>query len=330
MEFWVKGIDAFKLGLLNHLRRLLFKPIGNKEPSRILVVRKGTIGDHVVCQPIYLAILDRYAKSKVDLLTSNGGLDYAHISKLPEHHLFNDTINFEDYSKGDLAQRIKSNRYDMVIELPQDLDTLYTQTRNMLFYKYCGISQGLGWSPGISRVFRSFRFNQLPLKREWQKHADHLMRQGFDTKIVERYITTQTTKLPLDYTQMDLSQTVAIAPGAKLRCKQWPHFKALIGRLIELNYPVLLIGGDQDGEYIDFPEVTNLCGKLDILQSKYVLSKVKLLVCNDSGPMHLAYSAGTPLIALFGGRRLSKSLVATRKCQQCSFVQECKLSCRLF
>lgn len=303
--FWVNGIDWLKLGILNLLKRVLFKPIGSKEPSRLLVVRKGTIGDHVVCQPIYLAILDRYANTRIDLLTSNGGLDYAHISKLPEHVLFNETINFDDYAKGELMRKIRSNQYDMVIELPQDLDTIYTQSRNMFFYRFCGIKQGIGWSPGISRDFRSHRFYHHRLKREWQKHAYNLTGLGID--INERYLPTESVELPPGYGKMDFSQMVAVAPGAKLLCKQWPHFNELVNRLVKSNYIVLLVGGKQDHQLIDNPKVTNLCGKLNIHQSKYVLSKVKLLVCNDSGPMHLAYSAQTPLIACFGGRSYPKA-----------------------
>ncbi len=305
--FWIKKVDLFKSGLLNRLRGLLFRPMGYKIPKRILLVRKGTIGDHVVCQPLYLAIKDYYSTQNIDLLTSNGGLEYAHISKLPEQGLFNETINFNDLGKKEIFEQIKSKRYDLVIELPQDLDTIYTQVRNMIFYRWCGIKQGVGWAPGISKQLRNYRFKKIPLKREWEKHADTLKAQGFDELIKEKYMPVDQVELPKEYSQVDFKEMIAIAPGAKFKCKQWPHYNRLAHALIKSNYHVVVIGSDDEGGSIDKLDVTNLCGKLNVLQSRYVLSQVRLLVCNDSGPMHLAYSVGTPLIALFGGRSYPKA-----------------------
>jgi ADP-heptose:LPS heptosyltransferase len=44
----------------------------------------------------------------------------------------------------------------------------------------------------------------------------------------------------------------------------------------------------------------NLCGELSARESAAVLGRCGVLVCHDSGPMHLAATQGTPCIALFG------------------------------
>ena len=43
-----------------------------------------------------------------------------------------------------------------------------------------------------------------------------------------------------------------------------------------------------------------LCGETDLPGLLGVLSRLRLLVTNDSGPMHLAAALGTPLVAIFG------------------------------
>jgi heptosyltransferase II len=43
-----------------------------------------------------------------------------------------------------------------------------------------------------------------------------------------------------------------------------------------------------------------LCGETDLPALCGVLSRLRLLVTNDSGPMHLAAALGTPLVAIFG------------------------------
>jgi heptosyltransferase-2 len=44
----------------------------------------------------------------------------------------------------------------------------------------------------------------------------------------------------------------------------------------------------------------NLCGKTSLGELMGLLSHLRLLLTNDSGPMHLAAAVGTPLVAVFG------------------------------
>jgi heptosyltransferase-2 len=46
--------------------------------------------------------------------------------------------------------------------------------------------------------------------------------------------------------------------------------------------------------------VLNLCGRTSLGELMGVLSHLRLLLTNDSGPMHLAAALGTPLVAVFG------------------------------
>jgi heptosyltransferase-2 len=43
-----------------------------------------------------------------------------------------------------------------------------------------------------------------------------------------------------------------------------------------------------------------LCGETNLRQLVGVLSRLSLLVTNDSGPMHLAAAVGVPVVAVFG------------------------------
>ena len=44
----------------------------------------------------------------------------------------------------------------------------------------------------------------------------------------------------------------------------------------------------------------DLCGKTTMKQLILLINYAKLIISSDSGPMHIAYSLGKPLIALFG------------------------------
>ena len=69
---------------------------------------------------------------------------------------------------------------------------------------------------------------------------------------------------------------------------------------------VVLIGGAKDIELKNYFDknnhegVTNLIGKLSLLESAELLKRCTLLLTNDSAPLHIANSMGTLTIALFG------------------------------
>jgi|GEM_PF-3517336 len=300
--------DYFRLLVINSFRKLLFKNLPpNYTPSKILIVRKGTIGDHVVCQPFYLAFNAIFKDAQIDLLTSNGKNEYGHIGKLPEHVLFANTYNFEDYQISELHAKIREQHYNMVIEFPQDLDTVYTQIRNMLFYRSCKIKYGLGWSIGNSYFLKAYRYFHFLQPRQFDKHKSTLIKQGFTYPIAEKYLVEDMKNIDT----FDLpSQYIVIAPGAKFSSKAWSisNYKNLAKRLIQKDYKVVIVGNANEGEaWKEFSQVLNLAGKTSITEMKIILKNAMLFIGNDSGPMHLAYSVNTPLVVLFGSRNYPKT-----------------------
>src|SRR5208283_5412662 len=74
----------------------------------------------------------------------------------------------------------------------------------------------------------------------------------------------------------------------------------------ERTLPSVLIGGreDQDkGALIESSAKTkpiNLIGKTSLPELALLLKQAKVLVTNDTGPMHLGYALGTPVVAIHG------------------------------
>ncbi len=101
----------------------------------------------------------------------------------------------------------------------------------------------------------------------------------------------------------------AFHPWTSDGVKQWPHDRFLrLARLIsgELGMNLAMIGGPEERRvYPEFysglsgENILNLTGKTTLSQLLKVLSVSRLLVSGDSGPMHLAAAAGTPVAALF-------------------------------
>lgn len=103
---------------------------------------------------------------------------------------------------------------------------------------------------------------------------------------------------------------LALHPGARWQNKQWPisHFVELVRDLAntdpEVHFMVLGSGADTSlGEHIAqaCPDrVLNLAGQTTLLELIECLRRCHLIICNDTGPMHIAAALGKPVIGLFG------------------------------
>ncbi len=115
-------------------------------------------------------------------------------------------------------------------------------------------------------------------------------------------------------TLMPEGRVLAIAPAAAAPFKEWPRdrFAALAAALtgpggaLEGGH-VVIFGGPGDeaaareaAAGLDPERVTDLTGKLGILESAACLARASVFVGNDSGLMHLAAAVGTPTLGLFG------------------------------
>lgn len=94
--------------------------------------------------------------------------------------------------------------------------------------------------------------------------------------------------------------------------RRWPaeRFAALIGQLItQMNLPVLLIGSRSERAYVasvvelhggESARVQNLAGALSLGGLLALLERARCLITNDTGPMHMAWALGAPVVCLFG------------------------------
>jgi heptosyltransferase-2 len=145
---------------------------------------------------------------------------------------------------------------------------------------------------------------------------------------------------------------IGIISGAEYGpAKCWPveNFTETANRLINNHQAhVLLLGGPSDIKTADIiasklppDHTTNLTGKTSLSELVSVLSACDVILCNDSGPMHVAAASGTPVVVPFGSTSpdltgpglpgnadLSHQLLRTNAgCSPC-FLRECPIDFR--
>jgi heptosyltransferase III len=104
---------------------------------------------------------------------------------------------------------------------------------------------------------------------------------------------------------------VLVHPGSRSPCRIWParRFAAVCDQLQdELGAQVFLVAGP--GEQALVQEIRGYAKShlvaceqhLTVGQFAALVKQFDLLLCHDSGPMHVAAAVGTPLVALYGSQ----------------------------
>jgi lipopolysaccharide heptosyltransferase II len=140
-------------------------------------------------------------------------------------------------------------------------------------------------------------------------------------------------------------RVIGLCPGAEYgSAKRWPadQFRQFILQLNEeVDCQWVIVGTSADTPVAKkiasgIPNVTDLTGKTSLEDLMDLLSRISVLVTNDTGTMHLADFIGTPLVSIFGsteptftGPRGSRSVVIRQKveCSPC-FLRECPIDFR--
>ncbi|MCI0330246.1 MAG: HAD-IIIA family hydrolase [candidate division Zixibacteria bacterium] len=263
--------------------------------ERILVIRFSSLGDVVLTEPVFRALKQKYLQAQIALATKK---EYAGV--------------FEGYSNIDrlfnldgglekLAREIRAFKPDLIVDLHRNfrsrrLAGQFPEARKLTYAK-------ARWE----------RF--LKVLTKTRRPVAHTM---------ERYLKTVEAVGSVAFPQLNASTskdhrrwvgpagfTVGFGLGAKWEAKLWPvgHFSQL-AELLSKSFPVgrfILFGSEEEYELGNefkkkfsgsSPAVMVFGQPLE--RAKNCLSKLDLLVSNDSGLMHLGAACGVPTLGLFG------------------------------
>lgn len=96
---------------------------------------------------------------------------------------------------------------------------------------------------------------------------------------------------------------IGVHPGASVRGKRWPveRFREVVAALVKRPGTRVLAFVDPNGYGA---ELGDICGvataQVGLRQLVALIQRCNLLVCNDSGPMHIAGALRVPTVAIFG------------------------------
>jgi heptosyltransferase II len=289
-----------------------------KDPKRILIFVPNWLGDVAMCTPALRTIHQRFPDAELTVVGRGGacgllkGLQYIdHFVAIPARPGFWEMVK--------LSRQLKPLGRDLAIVFPHSF-------RAALLARLSGSQRVLGYDRGIRGWLLTDRVEPhrvegkvAPTYMVWE-YNDLLKPLGaqYDGFGLELAADAQAIAQVQGHIVGD-GPLVGFAPGAAFGpSKQWPveRFAAVADALVEqLGVRCVLLTGP--GEEDTKNAFLALCkhpvtiydeGKPTIDSLKATISLLDLLVCNDSGPRHIAISFQVPTVCIMGSTRPVYSL----------------------
>lgn len=268
--------------------------IDRAKVKKILVIDLSNIGDAILTTPVIQALRENFPRAHLAVLVGPRAFSvFKSDRRIDKKIIYDKKICWKN--KLSLLNRLRHDRYNLVVDLRSSAFSI------ILGAKY---HTSVFARPPKSLVHMKDR--HLWKLKSLGLDIDHT---GGPSVMFSEDDQNHVDQMFAKYQVKDGQTIVAIAPGARNITKRWEKegYKQLIARLIkEYNIKLIIVGANEDKglaqELISQirPTPFNACGKTAIGELAYLLTKCRLLVSNDSAPMHLAWAVNTPVVAIFG------------------------------
>ncbi len=312
----------------------------------ILVIRFSSLGDIALMLPMLRELRRGYPGGEIHLATKSqysglfeGNLDIDFMHSLPDNTLASSLKLFRDLVKID---------FDMVIDAHGVLRSVLISTFLSAGKKVRIDKEQLKKTLLIKGSVNYYK----DIHTQAERYLDLAARSGValsgERRLIDipRAADIRAGALLAEAGIEDIP-LVAFAPGARWPAKQWPgeYFSDLVSALAARGFGCVMTGSAGEKDLCETikgrsARTLNAAGMLSVMESAALLGKCRLLVTNDSAPLHLAESAGTPVVAFFGptvrefgffpGLPESRVLERDLACRPCSRngSKECRFGTR--
>ncbi|MDP8237459.1 MAG: glycosyltransferase family 9 protein [Candidatus Hatepunaea meridiana] len=299
---------------------------------KLLIVKLHALGDLVIATPAIRRLSEGLENVKIDLLTTSYSAPAVKGNPYVDNCIvIRDELFFKPGLKTllptlRLILRLRKTRYDAAVIFHQ-----HSMIR--LFIRFMGISKRFSFDIdntddsvflddnrhsvltaleladlAISRLGGSIK--PLPLlndlKYEWYVQPEENQQTE---EILQRRFANETkqSSIPLNFAV--ILPGGGVNPKAQDKVKRWPieNFIGLIEQITNnLKFKIVLLGGKSDREVAEIivnktnTQIINLCGETDLRLSAAIMKNSRVVICNDSGPLHIAAAVGAPVVGIFG------------------------------
>jgi lipopolysaccharide heptosyltransferase II len=280
----------------------------------ILIIRFSSIGDIILTSPLIRSVRATYPDANIDFLVKT---EYAELIKYNPnlssvHELF--TNEFDELR--DLVSKLRARKYDLIIDLHNSLRSRYV--RWFVWAKKVTVVR----KRAIARFFLVyFKWNfYRAITPVAERYLETVRRFGVnnDGDGLEMTIpaeVAETVRIRIEKLRLGKYPIViGLAPSARHATKRWPPQRYVdLGILLgEKHHAKLLIfGSKHEREYCnDITQMINaalgapvaecVAGTSSLLETGILMDHCGLVICNDTGLLHMASARKRKIVAVYG------------------------------
>jgi len=270
---------------------------------RFLIIQTAFIGDVVLATGILEKLHAYFPDARIDFMVRKGN------EGLLKDHPFLNELLIWDKKAGKmknlfkLLKYIRSRQYDKVINVQRFAAT-------GILTAFSNAKEKIGYDKNPLSAFFTVKVPHVISNESNPIHeidrCNELIKQFTDEKVFKPKLhpSQKNIEAVSKYKQLPY---ICIAPASVWFTKQYPVQKwiAFIQQL-NIRYTVYLLGAPTDTPLADTiiqscpgKNVTNLCGKINFLESAALMKDAVMNYVNDSAPMHFASSVNAPVAAVY-------------------------------
>jgi len=290
------------------------------EAKKILAVRLDNIGDVIMLGPALRAVKETSPQAHLTLLATPGGA-----TAVPLLPWIDDVIvwrpiwqdvggrmPFDPARERELIDLLAGQEFDAAL-----IFTSFSQTPHVPGY-VCYLA-GIPLRAGESKEFGGSTLTTELKGAPDELHqaernlclVEHLGFVARERQLVVTIPDTARNAIPdlLDKTEVNPHQPfILLHPGASAHARRYPaeRFGILARLLTRRDWQVLVTGVERESALIQeviahAPKARYLIGDTTLAEYAALVERAKLVICNDTLPMHLSDAVRTPLVVLFSG-----------------------------
>ncbi|GAB7027912.1 lipopolysaccharide heptosyltransferase II [Geotalea toluenoxydans] len=287
------------------------------EQKKILVMRYRFIGDTILTVPFLRNLRRAEPDAFIAWMVAPGSSEVVKGIPYVDELIYWDPVTIHADSRG--THRTLASKIAFFKELrSRHFDKVYVLKRSFssaLIAWLSGAKERIGFNTEGRSFLLTKQIRYRHDRHEVQNFLDVLRADGVPVgdEYLEAWISPEEQRFADQYlTERGIRADdllMAIHPFAANPDRGWhqDNFIKAANRLQQLyDARIVLFGGGRDVEQAQFlmerisPEPVMVVGSTTLRQTLAILARCRLLVCNDSGIMHLGAALGVPLVAVFG------------------------------
>jgi len=263
---------------------------------KFLFLRFSSIGDIVLTTPVIRCLKLQYEGAEIHYLIKKQYKDVL------IHNPYIDRLWFLNDNVSELISELKEAKIDVVIDLHKNLRSLNIKRRlNLKSFSFNKINVEK-W------LLVNAKINRLPKVHIVDRYMDTL--QSFnivnDNAGLDYFLGKDDAILPDEVKNAIPKKYICLVIGAQHSTKKMPP--ELLAKLCSLiSFPIIILGGPTDREssqkiisLTENVEVLDLCGKISLNQSAYLVKNSELVISHDTGLMHIAAAFKKKVLSIWG------------------------------